>query len=429
MRKFFTLIIFSLFTYVCFSQAVGLDFDGTNDYLAIAENTNVLTGNNFTFEAWVKPSGLTNFNSVINKGTAGNYFLVKLNGEDPDMGDPARINIFMSNGVTNGQIFYNISMAWINQWHHLAVSYNGSTIAFYVDGASVATESWIGSIPLNAGYLRLGSSYGNNLNFAGTLDEVRIWNVVRTPLEISENMNTEISAGSTGLVAYYRLNDGTVNGNNTSVASAVDLAASPNHATLTNFAKTGTTSNFTTGIASMAVLALNDDSFKAIKKDGSVLLSWKENPDQFSVSYDVERSNNGVDFLKIGTVWGNAGSTIFNYNFIDAQPSSSSNYYRVKSVSSDGVIIYSKIVSLAFHTNAGTLQVYPNPVQSTLNLRINVPKGLVTVQLKDLTGKTLQIVQLQSEGTTLYSALDVSRLATGSYLVVIDTESVLFVKK
>ncbi|MES1217779.1 MAG: LamG-like jellyroll fold domain-containing protein [Bacteroidota bacterium] len=428
MRKISTFLIATFSTLLSFSQTIGLDFDGTNDYLAIAEKTNVLTGNNFTFEAWVKPSNLTNFNSVINKGTAGNYFLVKLNGEDPDMGTQARINVFMSNGTTNGQIFYNISMAWINQWHHLAVTYNGSTITLYVDGISVATSSWTGSIPSNAGYLRLGSSYGNNLLYAGTLDEVRIWNIVRTPAEISANMNTEISAGSTGLVAYYRLNDGTVNGNNTSVSSAADLATSPGNATLTNFAKTGSTSNFTTGIVSMMVLALNDASFKAIKKDGTVLLSWKEQPDQFSFSYEIERSTNKVDFLKIGTVWGNAAATSYNYTFIDAQPAEV-NYYRIRSVGSDGLATYSKIIAVIINNSSRTLQIYPNPVQSTLNLRINVRKGVVKVQIKDIAGKTLQSVQLQSEGTMLFTSLDVSRLATGSYLVIANSESIHFVKK
>jgi hypothetical protein len=44
--------------------------------------------------------------------------------------------------------------------------------------------------------------------FDGDIDEVRIWNLARTPADIQAAMNVRLSGTLGGLVAYYRLNDG-----------------------------------------------------------------------------------------------------------------------------------------------------------------------------------------------------------------------------
>lgn len=44
--------------------------------------------------------------------------------------------------------------------------------------------------------------------YNGLLDEVRVWNVARTQAEIAANMNAEISRKTSGLVAYWRMDEG-----------------------------------------------------------------------------------------------------------------------------------------------------------------------------------------------------------------------------
>jgi hypothetical protein len=86
----------------------------------------------------------------------------------------------------------------VNQWHHVAATFNGSTLSLYADGALVNSMPFSGAIPNSnqSTWLGIGGSYDV---FSGTMDEVRIWNVARTQAQIQAAMNTEVPAGTTGL--------------------------------------------------------------------------------------------------------------------------------------------------------------------------------------------------------------------------------------
>ena len=87
------------------------------------------------------------------------------------------------------------------RWTHVAASYDGTNVQFYLDGQLVAAK------PLaNAGTnfnraLRLGSDV-NCCTWQGHLDEVRLWSVARTPVEISAGMFQQLRSGP-GLVAAF----------------------------------------------------------------------------------------------------------------------------------------------------------------------------------------------------------------------------------
>jgi hypothetical protein len=50
---------------------------------------------------------------------------------------------------------------------------------------------------------------GPGAYFNGLVDEIRIWNTVRTPVEIAATFNTSVPSNSPGLVAYYTFEEGT----------------------------------------------------------------------------------------------------------------------------------------------------------------------------------------------------------------------------
>ncbi len=83
-------------------------------------------------------------------------------------------------------------------WHHLAGTFDGSIVTLYLDGRKIAHdyEDWfrISSHPV----LFLGH------NFSGEIDEVRLWNCVRTEEQIRETMLSEID-GLPGLTSVWHL--------------------------------------------------------------------------------------------------------------------------------------------------------------------------------------------------------------------------------
>ena len=96
-------------------------------------------------------------------------------------------------------------------WTHLAASYvvDGQFLRLYVDG--VLTNQTVASAnpPVN-GVGPFIQRIGENFN--GLIEEVRMWNVVRTDEEI-RNAGTyggrTLTGAEEGLMAYYRFDDGT----------------------------------------------------------------------------------------------------------------------------------------------------------------------------------------------------------------------------
>ncbi|TAG01231.1 MAG: choice-of-anchor D domain-containing protein, partial [Cytophagia bacterium] len=67
-------------------------------------------------------------------------------------------------------------------------------------------------------------------------------------------MNTELAGTETGLVSYYKFNQGTAGGTNTGLNTLIDVVGC-NNGTLTNFALTGTSSNWVAGKPSLTAVA------------------------------------------------------------------------------------------------------------------------------------------------------------------------------
>jgi hypothetical protein len=101
------------------------------------------------------------------------------------------------------------------EWHHLALSYDGTNQYVLVDGVVAGVVPTSGTLTnddtaFNQG-LKIGARYtGGTQYVSGQLDEVRVWNVYRTETQIRDNMNGPIAA-QTGLVGYWNFDDATAN--------------------------------------------------------------------------------------------------------------------------------------------------------------------------------------------------------------------------
>jgi hypothetical protein len=98
----------------------------------------------------------------------------------------------------------------IREWAHVAVTYDGEELRFYLNGSLDTTfTDFSHAIASSDAPLRIGGdSYLGRTPF-GAMDEVRLWNVVRTESEIADNMNTVIDTATEGLVAAWNFDDDT----------------------------------------------------------------------------------------------------------------------------------------------------------------------------------------------------------------------------
>lgn len=99
-----------------------------------------------------------------------------------------------------------------NEWVHIAVTYDSSDghSVLYINGKVQGERNRsLGAVNLGqggTGGFCIGRSYSNDRYLAGEISEVRIWNVVRTQEEITNN-SYYVSTESEGLVAYWKFND------------------------------------------------------------------------------------------------------------------------------------------------------------------------------------------------------------------------------
>ncbi|MFM9987618.1 LamG-like jellyroll fold domain-containing protein [Flavobacterium sp.] len=216
-----------------------LNFDGVNDIVSVGSNalySNLGTGS-FTLESWINPSSLSGVKSIIRKD--GDYCL------------------YVDNGILKSERFatgsggtYSIASGTttpisLNSWQHVAAVWTGATCSLYING-NLVSSTITSSSSSSTSALNIGRSSIFNQGFTGSIDELRIWKRALTQCEIQNNINSELSSGQTGLVVYYKFNQGIAVGTNTTVNTSTDSSGNAFTGTLTNFALTGSNSNWIT---------------------------------------------------------------------------------------------------------------------------------------------------------------------------------------
>ncbi|MES2761061.1 MAG: LamG-like jellyroll fold domain-containing protein [Bacteroidota bacterium] len=265
-----TLLSFAclLGTFISNAQTgAALHFDGVNDY--VMTGSNITHGNQFTYEAWVNPMSANQWGGIVTTSSTGGqsqWVQITLNSVGA-----LRAEIVDDFGNNK---WYEGTTSLLGTWHHIAVSFDGTNLLFYVDGnketISVISNSTLGTMTINS-QLNIGAERNQNVFYNGDIDEVRVWNVARTQCEIISYMNCEIPTAAAGLVANYHFNQGVPSGVNTTVTSLTDASGNGNNGTLSNFALTGSSSNWVSpgGVVSGFTTSIACPLASGLRFDGS----------------------------------------------------------------------------------------------------------------------------------------------------------------
>ncbi|MBU2652413.1 MAG: LamG domain-containing protein, partial [Bacteroidetes bacterium] len=204
-----------------------LEFNGTSQYVSVPDNSSLDLSSAMTLEFWVYLSG-TDGKVVLSKSNsdADENFRIYIKQADDQI-------YFDYGNETQYAQTYEFTLN-LSTWYHMAFSVSaGNPGKIYVNGVEATTYSPAVAnaptpIPTNTHAMEIGGGTAYPSYFAGKLDEVRIWNDIRTEDEIRQNMYRELPdpASETNLVAYYKLNS-------TSGTTATDSKGS-NTGTLTN---------------------------------------------------------------------------------------------------------------------------------------------------------------------------------------------------
>jgi hypothetical protein len=156
--------------------------------------------------------------------------------------------------------------------------------------------------------------------------------------------------------------------------------------------------------------------FKADLLDHIVGLSWTTADESNSLRFHIERSNNGREFIAIGSVAakGNSNSTT-NYSFVDNEPNEGINYYRLKQVDLDGTYTRSQIISIKNDSQEISFELLGNPVENGIVKFILTNSDPANVRLINPSGID-QTFNFVKEGNVFYLK-PTSKLPSGLYLL------------
>jgi gliding motility-associated-like protein len=121
---------------------------------------------------------------------------------------PNEAEITTSNGYFRTPDICEIEL---HKTYHVAMVYDGSTLKFYRNGFLMSQVAATGDLFQNSWNTRIGYYEYQlfNTNFIGYINEVRIWNIVRTQAQIRTYMDISLPnpTTQTGLLAYYTFDD------------------------------------------------------------------------------------------------------------------------------------------------------------------------------------------------------------------------------
>lgn len=246
MKHLFTLLSILL---ICSSIEAqnSLNFDGSDDYVQTTFPS--ITGNSArTIEAWIKTT------ANANPSAGGSQKVITDMGTFVT-GSRFTFNILWGNALrveVGGSGFSGKTAVNDGNWHHVACVYDPNAtdkISLYVDGSLDTAGNITTSVTTIASNMVIGRRVDNTNYWDGNIDEVRVWNFAKTAAQLASLYQQEICQNQTGLVAYYRLNEGTANGNNSAINTANDFSSNTYTGTLTNFGLLGSTSNWTNGVS------------------------------------------------------------------------------------------------------------------------------------------------------------------------------------
>ncbi len=176
-----------------------VQFDGIDDYINLSDSAS-LTGDAMTIGMWIYPTsvGGGTWRGLISRRDACGAPDWQLHLENTD-GSLS----FSANSVLDSNY-----IPPVNTWTHVAVSFvTGGSAIFYANGVQVFSGLTPGRTANTAARIGTDGTCGNE--FAGTIDEIRIYNRALNHSEIQEDMNSSFPVARPA--ASYRFEEGSGN--------------------------------------------------------------------------------------------------------------------------------------------------------------------------------------------------------------------------
>ena len=169
-------------------------------------------------------------------------------------------------------------------------------------------------------------------------------------------------------------------------------------------------------------------SFTAQTKEDNILLKWITASETDNYGFEVERSVDQGDFMKIGFRPGHGNSNspkeyAFTDNFVNGFLS-----YRLKQINSNGSYTYSNIVKVEAVTvnDFAVYQNYPNPFNPITAIKYKTPiESKVKITITNSLGEQIETLLNEEQNPGIHEVIwDANRYASGIYVANLQISSI-----
>ena len=169
-----------------------LTFDGVNDRVTVPHAASLALTTGVTMEAWVAPTALGGWRTVLLKERSRRAELGALRLRRRG-GGPSAYATGASELGASGTAALSLTA-----WTHVAGTYDGATLRLYVNGVQVATRALTGALAAGTAPLSIGGNGVWGEWFAGRIDEVRVYNRALGAADVGLDMDRRVAPGRSG---------------------------------------------------------------------------------------------------------------------------------------------------------------------------------------------------------------------------------------
>lgn len=168
----------------------------------------------------------------------------------------------------------------------------------------------------------------------------------------------------------------------------------------------------------LSALPVTLTGIKAYQQNRGVRIEWTAQQEINIDRYEVEKSQNGQQFIKLGSVQSKGNSNVvINYNMFDPNPFNGAGFYRIKIIEA-GRITYSHVIKVNItNSSLNIITVNPNPVNGNIiALQLNLQKENYIISLTNKLGQLILIKNIYHAGGSAIVNIEPSKaLARGVY--------------
>jgi hypothetical protein len=181
-----------------------------------------------------------------------------------------------------------------------------------------------------------------------------------------------------------------------------------------------------------APLPVELTSFTGSLQNRNAILRWTTASEYNSKHFELERSLDGNSgFRKIATIPAAGFSNGFlNYSFLDKEPLSEYNFYRLRSVDLNNKEELSQVILVKLPNARQDMYVLGNPITDQAVIRfVKIPQQKITVTLYDLSGKLMAQKQFDPSSSQDQFIISTGKLGNGIYVLKAQVGDETFIKR